>query len=226
MVDQANETLIQMTELEEQREGIEEAYERQLQEAEDSVYIAQLRLKELQEELQERQIYAGIDGTVTYLQKVKEGDRSVKGKVFVTVADLDTVVFTVKGKSAEYFPVGSTVTVLYEKKEFPAQAVEPSSLGLAQQQEGEESMAYLQLLQPDPSLENGVSGTIRVTLDYREDVLYVNKKAIKTADGGQFVYMLDEDGLRIRREVVTGLECGDYIEIMDGLAEGESVIID
>ena len=87
-------------------------------------------------------------------------------------------------------------------------------------------MAYLQLLQPDPSLENGVSGTIRVTLDYREDVLYVNKKAIKTADGGQFVYMLDEDGLRIRREVVTGLECGDYIEIMDGLAEGESVIID
>lgn len=225
-IDRANEILLQKIEQEKQKEELEELYANQLQDAEDAVYIAQLQLKELKQNLQDRQIRAGISGTVTYLQKIKEGDRSVKGKVFVTVADLGTVVFTVKGENAQYFPVGTQVTVLCEKKEYPARAVEASELGIKPPGEGEDPIAYLQLLQSDPTLENGVSGSIRVTLDQREDVLYVHKEAIKTADGGQFVYMLDENGLRIRRGVTTGLESGDYIEVVNGLEEGDMVIVD
>ena len=224
-VDRANAVLIQQIALEKQKDAEAEADEKQLQEADDALYIAGLRLQELKEELRERQIYSGLDGTVTYLQKIKEGDRSVKGKVLITVADLDTVVFTVKGDDAQYFPVGTQATVLCEKKEFPAQAVEPAALGLAEQQEGDEPMAYLQLLQPDPTLENGVSGIIEVTLDQRKDVLYVTKDAIKAAEGAKFVYMLDENGLRVLQEVRTGLEDGEYVEIVSGLAEGDSVII-
>ncbi len=103
-IDQANAILLQQIELEKQRDAAVEADARKLQEADDAIYIAGLRLQELREELQElreelqeRRIYADINGTVTYLQKTKEGDRSVKGKVFVILADLDTVVFTVKG---------------------------------------------------------------------------------------------------------------------------------
>ncbi len=224
-IDRANAVLIQQIELEKQRDAAVETDERALQEADDALYIAGLRLQELKEELKERRIYADIDGTVTYLQKTREGDRSVKGKAFITLADLDTVVFTVKGEDAQYFPVGTQTTILCGKKEFQAQAVDPSQLGLAQQQEGEDSMAYLQLLQPDPTLENGASGTIQVTLDQREDVLYVSKEAIKAAEGAQFVYMLDESGLRILREVVTGLENEEYVEIVSGLVEGDSVVI-
>lgn len=224
LIDQANDVLIQQIELEKQRETSEEINARQLQEADDALYIANLRLQELKEELRERQIYAGINGTVTYLQKLKEGERSVKGKVVVIIADLDTVVFTVKGEDAQYFPVGTQVTVLCEKKEFPAKAVEPAELGLTQK-EGDEEIAYLQLLHPDPTLENGVSGSVQITLDQREDVLYVRKDAIKAAEGAQFVYMLDENGLRILQEVTTGLESGDYVEILSGLVEGDSVVI-
>ena len=224
-VDRANAVLIQQIELEKQKDADAQTNEKQLQEADDAVYIAGIRLQELKEELRERQIYADINGTVTYLQKMKEGERSVKGKVFVTVADLDTVVFTVKGEDAGYFPVGTQATVLCEKKEYPAQSVDPSVLGLAEQQEGDEPMAYLQLLQPDPTLENGVSGTIEVILDQREDVLYVPRDAIKAAEGAKFVYMLDENGLRVLREIATGLEDGEYVEILSGREEGDSVII-
>ena len=104
--------------------------------------------------------------------------------------------------------------------------MEATELGLSQSQEDSEPVAYLQLLQPDPTLENGASGNVHVILDQREDVTYVDKKAIKTADGRQFVYMLDEDGLRIRQEVTTGLESGDFVEIISGLTEGDSVILE
>lgn len=211
-------------EAEKQRQSIQEAYEKQLREAEDALYIARLRLEETKEELREREICSGIGGTVTYIQKVKEGDRSVKGKTFVTVADLDTVVFTVKGEDAQYFPVGTQATVLCSKKEFPVRAVEASELGIADPGSG--SIAYLRLLNPDPALENGASGSIRLVLDRREDVLYVDKDAVKAADGERFVYMLDEKGLRTLQKVATGLETGDWVEIVSGLAEGDSVILD
>ena len=226
-IDRANAVLIQKIELEKLKEEDLETNEKELQEAADALYIADLRLQELRAQLLERQIYAGIDGTITYLQNVKEGDRSVKGKAFITIADLDTVVFTVKGEDAQYFPVGTQMTIFCDKKEFPAQAVEPAALGLEerQQEEGDEPIAYLQLLQPDPTLENGVSGSIEVPLDQRKDVLYVDKEAIKAAEGAKFVYMLDENGLRILQEVATGLESEDYVEIVEGLAEGDRVII-
>ncbi|MCI9141323.1 MAG: biotin/lipoyl-binding protein [Lachnospiraceae bacterium] len=226
LIDQANETLIQRLELEEKQDDIRETHERQLQEMSDSVYIAGIRLKELKEELQERQIYAGISGTVIYVQKVKEGERSVKGRNMIAVADLDKVVFTVKGKDVQYFPAGMQVTVLCGRKEYPAQVVEASDFGLAQSPEDSDPIAYLQLLQPDPTLENGTSGTVNVILDQREDVMYLDRKAVKTADGKHFVYMLDEEGLRIRREVTTGLETGNYVEIISGLSEGDSVILE
>lgn len=224
-IDRANEVLLQKIALEKQNEKDLEANQKQLQEVDDAIYIAELKLKELQEELRERRIYANFNGTVTYVQKTKEGDRSVKGKTFVTIADLDTVVFTVKGEDTQYFPVGTEVIVSCQKKEFPAQSVEPSKLGISQQKEGDDPMVYLQLLTPDPTLENGVGGSIEVTLDHREDVLYVSKNAIKAAEGAKFVYMLDENGLRVLREVTTGLETEEYVEILSGLSEGDSVII-
>ena len=67
---------------------------------------------------------------------------------------------------------------------------------------------------------------IKVVLDSREDVLYVNKKAIKTAGGKQFVYVLNESGLRESKDVTVGAEFGDVIEILSGLKEGDSVLLD
>lgn len=225
LIDQANAILIQKIALEKQREDTAEDGQKQLQAADEDLAIAQLKLQELQERLRERQIYADFGGTVTYLQKTQEGDRSVKGKSFITIADLDTVVFTVKGEDAQYFPVGTEVTVVCQKKEFPARAVDPGELGLAKEEEKDTPIAYLQLLQPDPTLENGAKGTVEVILDQKRDVLYVNKEAIKAAEEARFVYMLDENGLRFLQEVTTGLENDHYVEIISGLSEGDSIII-
>lgn len=206
-----------------QRESIEQLYEAQLQEVEDSLYIEQLRLDEMQEELKQRQIYAGIDGTVIHVKASEEGERSVSGECVITVADLDTNVFTVGGEDAQYFPVGTQVTVVCGDKEYEAAAVCAEELGIEEQQ-GEEAAAYLRLSQVDPTLEDGKKGSIELVLDQRSDVLYVDKNAVKTANGEQLVYTLDENGLRTMKTVVIGLVNDKYAEVISGLTEGESVI--
>jgi hypothetical protein len=118
------------------------------------------------------------------------------------------------------------VTLICNKTEMTAVSVEPSVLGIMETQEREEPIAYLKLDQPDPSLEDGDKGDISITVDSRTDVLYVTKDAVKTAEGKQFVYVLDENGLKAMQPVTVGLDNGKYVEIISGLSEGDSVILD
>lgn len=196
----------------------------QLEEAEDAVYIKECELKESRKDLSERQIRAGIDGTVTYVRTFTEGQKSEKDKLVYTVADMSTSVFTVEGEKAEYFPVGAEVTITHKGKEYQAVVVAPEKLNV--QINPEKKKAYLELKQPDPSLESGATAKVTVTHESREDVLFLNKKAVKSANGENFVYMLGEDGLRYMQYVTTGLVTKEYIEIISGLSEGDSVVLE
>jgi hypothetical protein len=201
---------------------IDAKYFLELEANNDALHIKELRLQELQEEIRLYKIYAGMDGTVTYVRSVQEGDRSEEDRSMITIADMETTAFVVKGKDAELFSIGDEVTILLNKSEAAAICVEASALGISEET-GKD--VYFQLLQPDPTLESGNSGTIQVVLDSRENVLYINKNVIKTTQDKHFVYLLSEEGLRESRDVTVGKVFGDVIEILNGLKEGESVIL-
>ena len=199
-------------------------YADQLQAVEDSIYIQKLRLEETEGKLKERQIIAGIDGTVTYVRSIADGQRSVKNQNVITISDLDTTAFKVKGEETQYFPIGQEVMILCQGKEFAAYVVDAAELDIPADEDA--SSVYLRLKQPDPTLEDGARGKITVILEQREDTLYVDKDAVRTSNGTSFVYMLDENGMRVMQEVTTGLLSGNWIEIVDGLQEHDSVILD
>ena len=181
-------------------------------------------MEETEEELKERQIIAGIDGTVTYVRSVSDGQRSVKGQNLITISDLATTVFKVKGEDAQYFSAGQEVMILCQGKEYAAYVMDSAETDIPEDEDA--SIVYLQLKQPNPTLEDGARGKITFVLEQREDTLYVDKDAVRTSNGTSFVYMLDEDGMRVMQEVTTGLLSGYFIEIVDGLQEHERVILD
>ncbi len=198
-----------------------------LEEAKDAVLIKEKQLAESRADLRERQIHSGLNGTVTFVRDIEEGDRSEKNKIIYTVADMNTSVFIVEGEKAAYFPVGTEVTIVCKEKEYHAVSVEPASLNLLEEDEDEEKLyAYLQPDQPDPTLESGSNAKVHLVHDQREDVLYVNKRAVKSANGEHFVYVLDKNGLREMLYVSTGLDTGEYMEITGGLSEGDSVVLE
>lgn len=210
--------------LKQARSAIENTYQKQFQSLEDTLYIAQLRLNAAQTEHKQRQIYAGIDGTVTFVRTVSDGTVSTEELKLIEISDMDTMAFVVQGDNADYFPIGTQTVVTSKKTEYPVESVEASQLGLPEPAEGEK-IAYLHLLQPDAALEDGDAGYITVILEQSLDTLYVESTNVHFADGRHFVYVLNEDGLRVMQDVTVGLEAGNYIEITSGLAEGDSVII-
>ena len=201
----------------------ESAYTRSIRDGEDRIYLIRIQLEEIQEKLEQRSLKAGMDGIVTYTMTVQEGDRSVKDKKVVTISDMESTAFIVKGQGSKYFEKDMEVVITQQRVERPAVVVEGVDLGL---EENQEETTYLKLLQPDPSLEDGARGNIEVILEERLDVLYVDKDAVKTSNGETFVYMLDEQGLRVMHPVSVGMECEGNVEIISGLAEGDSVILD
>lgn len=64
---------------------------------------------------------------------------------------------------------------------------------------------------------------ITITIDERENVLWLPKAALRTFQGETFVYV-EMGGIQRRVNVTVGLESTDRVEIISGLEEGQTVI--
>lgn len=214
--------------LNEQLESIHEQYDAQKQSLTDELHLTEVQLSEYELQLAQRQLFAGIDGTVTYIRSVQNGDRSVEGDRFITIADASMSLFRADTDLWELFEPGQEYLITVSKKEYEAIVVTEEELGIPATEKvpGEKEYVYFKLKQPTFDLEDGDRGTLVVVLDSREDVLKVPESAVSTANGESIVYYQDEAGMKAYKPVVTGLRAEKMVEIVSGLTEGESVIVE
>ena len=210
--------------LELKRAAAQDKYDLQLQNVEDSIYIEYLRMQELEQTLSEHQIFAGIDGTVTYVRQVEEGQRSSKGETFVSIADMEAAAFVADKRYVEYFPFGMEVTISSAGTKYETVVVDATQVGLAAEPENERKAVYFKMKEQDLTLTNNARGNTVVTLEQHLDVLYVHEDGIHTSNGENFVYILDADGLRTMKAVTIGVQINEFVEIVSGLNEGDYVI--
>ena len=76
----------------------------------------------------------------------------------------------------------------------------------------------------DRTLRPEMTANVTVFLEVRRDALAVPAAAVARSGGERFVTVLEE-GRRERRTVKVGRRDGGYLEILEGLAEGETVVI-
>ncbi|MCL2351639.1 MAG: efflux RND transporter periplasmic adaptor subunit [Firmicutes bacterium] len=181
--------------------------------------ITRLDLENLENQSAKRVITAGIDGVVTSAHEYADGEYSKEGVSIVTVSDKSLSVFRVYGDDAQYFKEGDAETITAGGTDYTGAVVSAESLGA----EPDGKTAYIRL---DDASAGAVSsyGTIRVYLDRRTDALYLPKEAVKKANDQEYVYMLDGNGVRVQRNVTTGLAGNTAVEITGGLKEGDAVI--
>jgi hypothetical protein len=73
-------------------------------------------------------------------------------------------------------------------------------------------------------LRPGMSAEVAILIDTVEDVVFVPIQAVSYNGDSQVVYVM-KNGVRERREVVAGSFTEEFIEIKDGLSEGEEVLL-
>ena len=82
----------------------------------------------------------------------------------------------------------------------------------------------IDLPQSNQELSFGLKVETRVMIEEPKKALFIPEDAVYEKDLKKYVEVL-EDKKPVEREVVTGIESNDNIEIKEGLKEGEKVIL-
>ncbi len=74
-------------------------------------------------------------------------------------------------------------------------------------------------------LKEGLTVTVSVIVEERDDVLLVPSSAITTSGRQTYVQVLSPDGTIEERAITTGISDWQYTEVTEGLSEGEQVVV-
>lgn len=201
------------------KEQIEASYHDTIQNYEDVLYIAGLRLERYRKELEGSILYAGMDGTISYIRSELEGSRISAGTTAITIIDSSKCAFrTTNMDDADYFTAGDKVSM------FNSNGTEYKTTLMSAEEAPDTEHLYFALDTLDFELAVGTRATITLTLDERQEVLALPKNAVHHAGDTYYVFVEDENGLKSVKYITVGLAGDSMYEIVDGLAEGDIVI--
>ncbi|MBR0368726.1 MAG: efflux RND transporter periplasmic adaptor subunit [Clostridia bacterium] len=174
-------------------------------------------------------VTAGFDGRVNKLN-VREGDEVTVGEELVQIADFRhmKVSFRVDEYDIGDVTVGqactATVTALEKQFETAIDAIDyiSSSSG---------NVAYYtataSLDVDDAYVLPGMQVTVSITQEEAQDVVILKVDALSFDETNQaFVWVKDDSGALEKRTVTTGVSNGNYIEITEGLSDGDEVYVE
>lgn len=204
-------------------EELDRQYRYRIEDCQDDLEAGNMRLKNLQAEKEKSYLRAGMDGTVSYIRDGLEGSWSKAGEVVIKVIDDSHSVFVTK--ETEY------MDYFQDQKTFEMKISTGTGAGtyeiIPYQRDtwGEEMYFTFADENGSVELEVGRTGTITLNLSERNQVLAVPGDVVHEADGKAFVYVLGDGGVRELQWITTGLHGDTYVEITDGLQEGDRVIL-
>ena len=189
--------------------------------AERQLEIAQRKLNTLEEIADERVIYAGIDGVVSYAQRFQPQDRSVADDKVFTISDASELIYTVMGDEVQFFTPGVVYSMKISKAFLEMRAVSPEEFG-----EPETKTPVMYFFPEDLTAGLATYGYITVEVNRRDNVLYLPSAAIIQVGEEFAVYRVGESGFRELAPVEIGITISGKTEIQSGLSEGDEVILD
>lgn len=181
---------------------------------------AQLALVDLRKELTESTLYAPFDGIVTFLESLKEGDIVNEYKPIITVSDSKKMQLYLQTDSADDIKPGMTVkagdyegVVLIAPSNVPKEASDRYKNGV-----------LISVKNLPEGFKWGDTMEVSIDVETKRDVLAIPAKGIRKLMNSSYAYIL-EGGTKKEVNVETGVETPLEIEIISGLKEGQTVIL-
>lgn len=85
--------------------------------------------------------------------------------------------------------------------------------------------ASVKIDNPDENIFIGVDAKVKIHANQAKDVLVIPSEVVNIGKEGSFCYVL-EDGIVVRKDIVTGLSSSELVEVKEGLQQGDQVIAD
>lgn len=198
-----------------------------VEEAEEELQDCTEKLEKFEEFVQDGTIYAGGTGIITEIG-YEEGDSLVNTGTIIsyTTAEDMRISVDVSQEDIVNLAVGDTVDIEFSAYEDEKYTGTITSIMTTATSEYAATVSYPVTIKVEgdtSKLYGGMTADVTFVTEKKEDVVYVSKTAVFEENGKSYVYVSGADGEMEAKEVVTGIENSFYIEIADGLTEGDIV---
>lgn len=209
---------VQKRKMELQLEHLTETYELQ------RPYV-EAKLKELKDENAGNVIKAPYDGVVVALADVSYGAYLDAQMYYVAIADPDLLYARCAYVSQSTINTISDVVFWKDGVEYDVSYVPMEEhVYRVMRNNNEDIYSEFALENAGDAVVHGDYGKVILIAGHKEDILMVPETAIGSDSGTSFVYM-DVNGQRTKVEVEIGSNDGLYVEIVEGLQEGDVVYV-
>lgn len=185
----------------------------------------QARLDELKINLSNTNIVSPVDGFISR-RTLDPGAFAGANTAIVTVVDLSTVRLVANLVEKGFNKVVPGVEADVEVDTFPGEHFSGQVSRVAPVFDPATRTAQMEIEVPNPGfrLKPGMYARVRLTVERRPNALAVPRSAVVDLEGKRGVYLIENMTAKFR-EVRTGLADAARVEVIEGLEDGERVII-
>ena len=172
----------------------------------------------------ENGVTAEFDGVVTSVSAV-EGSTPAVGTQMVTLESTENVKveISVSKYDLEKIAVGQEAEVVLAGKSYQGSIAKINGMATTNASGAAVVGVEIRIDNPDSDIYLGVEAKVSVHTAHAEQVLIVPVEVINSDKSGDFVYAV-ENGILVRKNVVTGISSDSYCEIKEGLNEGDQIV--
>lgn len=188
------------------------------------------KLSEFNTYIVENTVYAEYDGVITDIA-VAEGDALSSAQTLITLNNQDDITIDIDLTEEQLETIDREGIVNINIDAYPDTIFEGSitEVGDAETDSstGEITYTVTVLLEGELSgLFEGMTSDVTFITKETKEVIYVANRAVYREGTKSYVKMKQEDGTIITKEIVTGFSDGVNVEIVEGLSEGDIVLIE
>lgn len=197
----------------------------ELEIAEYSERIAQIRYETTVERIENATLVAPVDGIIAYIAPYRKGNYINAYTDIIRIADPTQLRVVIDGKAAaQPFVAGAEVSVTYKGKTYRGTVSQGIHDGVIFRNQDHRLQAFVEL-EDFPATAEDLGKPVLVTYrrQYKRDVIVIPVGLITEYNGHSFVRLL-VDGTKQEVEVETGIVTATQAEIVSGLKEGDLII--
>lgn len=171
-------------------------------------------------------IKADFNGVVTKVSVV-EGATATQGTELFTLQNTDKVDVNVNISKYDYEKVkeGQSADITVAGKTYEGEVTSVSHIATQNEKGASLISADIRIKNPDEDIFLGVDAKVTIHAEEANDVVVLPSEIVNIGKEGSFCYVL-ENGIITRKDITTGISSDEYVEVLDGIKEGDEVIRD